>query len=327
MNRFIEEIINNLKHMTDEQISSIHETTRNILQESSCSVVVDTCYYCGGKIVKNGKQCGRQRYKCKKCGVAFTCTLNTIMYRSRAGKSVWREVISDTVKFVPIDVTADKLGFTHDRVFHMRHKVLAALESMENGSHTKLSAVSECDETFVLESLKGTKIPDNYWRKARKHGAKAQKRGVSNEYICICTGIGRESGTVALSVNRAKPDMSEIKQVFNGYLDDSTLVICDGLRTYNILSSEFGCSVKDVNNETDKFFHLNNVNGFHSYIKRRYEFYRGVATKYLNRYNALFAKTYRASKSCFDNVYNMLFNNTNSYFSKNSLKTACLLAL
>ena len=248
---------------------------------------------------------------------------------TRADKSVWREVISDTLNFVPIDVTADKLGFTHDRVFHMRHKVLAALENMENNSHTKLSAVSECDETFVLESMKGTKMLGDYWRKARKHGAKAQKRGVSNEYICICTGIGRESGAVAISVNRAKPDISEIKQVFNGYLDDSTLVICDGLKAYNILSSEYGCSVKDVNKETDKFFHLNNVNGFHSFVKRRYAFYRGVATKYLNRYNALFAKTYRASKSFFNDIYNILCcdNKLNSYFPKHSLKTARLLVL
>ena len=35
------------------------------------------------------------------------------------------------------------------------------------------------------------------------------------------------------------------------------------------------------------------MNGFHSYIKSRYHFYRGVATKYLNRYNALFSAAYR----------------------------------
>ena len=84
------------------------------------------------------------------------------------------------------------------------------------------------------------------------------------------------------------------------------LLICDGLKSYSSLGSEYGCSVKDVNCETDKFFHLNNANGFHSFIKQKYVHYRGVATKYLNRYNALFAKMYRAGKSCVADIFNML---------------------
>lgn len=40
-------------------------------------------------------------------------------------------------------------------------------------------------------------------------------------------------------------------------------------------------------------YHLNTVNGFHSFIKSCYNFCRGVATKYLNRYNALFFGAYR----------------------------------
>jgi hypothetical protein len=36
-----------------------------------------------------------------------------------------------------------------------------------------------------LESLKGRKIPENYYRKPRKHGAKAAKPGLSNEQICV----------------------------------------------------------------------------------------------------------------------------------------------
>jgi transposase-like protein len=329
MKKLLEELTHNLINLSEEQLLTIHDAVCNLLKESKSTIEVEACPYCGGKTVKNGKQCGKQRHQCKSCKATFTCTVNTVMYRSRASIAAWQEVISDTINFVPIDATADRLGFSHDRVFHMRHKVLAALEKIEIEEPKKLSAVSELDETFVLESMKGTKIPDDYWREARKHGATAQKRGVSNEYICICTGIGRESGEMAISVNRAKPDASEIKLAFEGRLDDNALVICDGLKTYNILGSEFGCSVKDINNETDRFFHLNNANGFHSFIKRQYEFYRGVATKYLNRYNALLAKMYRATKSCIEGIYHMLCRNNrhNSYYSKNALKTLRLLHL
>jgi len=191
-------------------------------------------------------------------------TVNTLLYHSRTGEAVWKEVLANTLGFVSIDKTAKRLGLSYNHVFHMRHKILAAMESSETENYTVLSDVKEYDETFVLENLKGREIPTGYWRGSRKHGAKAQKRGISDEYVCICTGIGRESGAVAVSVNRAKPDESELRAAFNGYLDENTLVLCDGLRSYGILNTAYGCSVKDVNLETDKYFHLNNVNGFHS---------------------------------------------------------------
>ena len=57
------------------------------------------------------------------------------------------------------------------------------------------------------------------------------------------------------------------------------------------------CKVEDVNGQKSGFYNLNTVNNLHSFIKGRYTFYRGVATKYLNRYNALFQIAYRSIES------------------------------
>lgn len=68
-----------------------------------------------------------------------------------------------------------------------------------------------------------------------------------------------------------------------------------------------GCIVKDVTTEKGgKFYNLNTVNGFHSFIKGRYKFYRGVATKYLNRYNELFSFAYRSAKDEMGQLYSQL---------------------
>lgn len=314
--------------MSTDALVSLKDIINTVIQPAIKDLQTEFCPHCHGVIVKNGTQCGKQRYKCKCCGSTFTCTTSTVMYRSRQDTDTWKEVISDTVEFISIDKTAKRLGLSHDCVFHMRHKILAAMEEEQNAHHVVLLDVIECDETFFLESHKGSKTPDDYWCGPRKHGAKAQKRGISNEYICICTGVGREEEAVAKSLNRAKPDASELKEVFEGYLDESNLVICDGLKSYNILGNEYGCTVKDVNLEGGRFFHLNCVNGFHSFIKQNYVHYRGVATKYLNCYNTLFAKMYRTSASCPESIYNMLFNNTqSSYFSKADLKALSLLVL
>lgn len=329
MNTLRDELINKIKNMPEKWLLSINQAVSSLSEKFVYTGYINECPYCGGHVIKNGTQCGRQRHLCKCCGRTFTCTVNTILYRSRTDEELWKEVLSDTIDFISIDKTAGRLGLTHDHVFHMRHKILAAMEHSLTKDPSVMSSVKECDETFVLESLKGTKIPDGYWRKPRRHGAKAQKRGISNEYVCICTGVGRERGAAAVSVNRAKPDVSELKEAFRGYLDEDSLVLCDGLRSYHILSTEYGCSVKDVNLETDRYYHLNNINNFHSFIKKHYKHYGGVATKYLNRYNVLFAKAYRNAKAFFDDMCRILFvnSNQNSYFSNKLLKTWNLLEL
>ena len=125
-----------------------------------------------------------------------------------------------------------------------------------------LGEVSEFDKTFVLDCNKGRELESTVNRTPRRHSAKAEKRGISNEYICICT-------------------------------------------------------VKDCNNrnrEDSCFYNLNAVNGFHSFIKQRHEFYRRVASKYINRYNALFSTTYRNAKDMIRRLMDIVLAVTSSYY-------------
>jgi transposase-like protein len=131
--------------------------------------------------VRNGHKHGKQAYRCRGCGKSFVETTKTALFNSHSGEAVWRQVIRDTVSGVPIDETAGNLGLHHETVFNMRHKILYCLEQKEHRNPTRLEGVCEADETYLLESLKGVKLPPDFWRKPRKHGAKAEKRGLSNE--------------------------------------------------------------------------------------------------------------------------------------------------
>ena len=297
------------------------------------SLPITTCPYCGGKhIVRNGKKCGKQRFLCRSCGKTFVTTTHTLLSMSHSPAAIWKEVVSDTVRGEAITYTAKRLGLSHTGVFNLRHKFLLALQDVIAETPVVLKQVSELDETFVLECFKGSPLPQGIGRCARKHGAKAQKRGISNEYICINTGVTRDGEAIAETVNRAKPNCSELWEVYNGHLQDGTLALCDGLRSYSVLKSIAKCSIKDINTVTEEekaFYHLNTVNNFHSFIKDRYDFYRGVATKYLNRYNALFTVAWRQNDSVIANLCNKLFcpSKVDYHYTNRDVKELRLLAI
>ncbi len=85
----------------------------------------------------------------------------------------------------------------------------------------------------------------------------------------------------------------------------------DGLQGYaSLVALNGGYTVQSVDkSEKDTgFFNLNTVNNFHSFIKNRYVLYRGVATKYLNRYNVLFTFAWRQKEEVLASLCKKLLN-------------------
>jgi len=263
------------------------------------------CPHCGSaSVARNGKRHGKQAYLCRSCSGTFVETASSAIAHSHSSATVWRQVIRDTVEGVPIDKTAENLDLSHPTVFNMRHKILYAIEQSLNEDKVELTGVCEADETYVLESVKGSKIPEDYHRKPRKHGAKASKRGISNEYVCVCASVTGAGENVAVAVNRATPSGEEILNVFGERIVDDTVILCDGKQSYGILEDK--CTVATTKR-------VNKVNGFHSFIKDRLNAAHGVATKYLNRYNALFAKVYAVDESVVDDIFALMTDQTVSF--------------
>ena len=269
------------------------------------------CPHCHTDNVKKaGFERGKQRFQCKVCGKHYVTTTGTIMENSHYGAKVWETVAADTLEEnVSLDKTAEKAGISHNTAFNMRHKILLVLEAKKKKEPTKISGISELDETYVLECEKGKKFDENAPRKPRKHGAVASKRGISDEQICIMTGVQRGGAVYAETVNRAHPSNEEIKLAFKEHIAPGTIAFTDGLKGYKCLETAVDCVIESVPNDKQKTtgtVNLNNVNGFHSHIKDKYKHYRGVATKYLNRYNALFQTVYKNVKATSELVKSVL---------------------
>lgn len=303
-------------------ISLIHKLPENCLDDTLQFVAdkieqVDddkdseepSCPHCKcGRVRRNGRKDGKQRFVCVACKKTFGITTGTALSSSHFGEAVWKQVIRDTINGVSIKKTAKAIEVADSTAFNMRHKILLALESENARTPSVLSVVCELDDTFVLESYKGKKLSADFWRKPRKHGAVAQKPGVSNEYVCISTGVSRNGGAIAKSVTRATPSKDDIDAVFSGHIEPETLIMCDGAKNYNDFGEKNDCDVVVIK-ERGGFTHTNTASSFHSLIKERYNKYRGVATKYLNRYNALFAKLFRSQDDLADEIYSIMISN------------------
>ena len=325
-------LISRINLLPEEEILSLLDTVVLMTAKSTFDTKPDCPYCTSSAIIRYGHKCNKQRFFCKSCEKTFVSTTHTIMENSHFSADVWREVIQDTVCGGSIDYTAKKIGCSHQAVFDMRHKVLMSLQQLPEADEVCLGDVSEFDETFVLDCYKGKKLDSSISRKPRKHGAKAEKRGISNEQVCICTGIQRKGDALAVTVNRAKPSAKELISVFEGHIADGTLALYDGLRSYHALPGIADCTVNDCSNrnkEDSCFYNLNTVNGFHSFIKQRYVFYSGVASKYINRYNALFSTAYRNAENIIRRLMDVVLavSNTDYYHSNKDIRGVGLTAI
>ena len=273
-----------------------------------------SCPHCkSSSVVRHGKARAKQRYLCKECNKTFVPTTMTTLSDSHYGEAVWKQVVEDTINGESLKRTANKLNISKNTAFYMRHKILMSMESKINNKPTVLSGVCELDETYILESMKGTALPDGYWRKARKHGARSKNKGLNAEHVCCCTGVQRDGGAVSLAVNRSTASSQDLINVFGKHIKEDSLILYDGAKSYMKLGSECKCGINDVFDPIheevgdSKFYNINTVNSFHSQIKLRIEReYRGVATKYLNRYNALVTLLFRNDGDLVEEVYKLV---------------------
>jgi transposase-like protein len=279
----------------------------------------EDCPHCDSHaVVRNGKRRGRQAYICRNCRKTFTQTATSAIAHSHSSETVWEQVIRDTVYGISLDQTASALDLSHSTVFHMRHKILHRVEQALTENPVELEGTCEVDEAYILESVKGRKIPEDYHRKPRKHGAVASKRGISSEYICVCTSISGSGRPAAVAANRATPSKEELFGIFGDKIVDDTVILCDGNRSYDVLGDR--CTVA----HTER---VNKVNGFHSFIKERNRKARGFATIYLNKYNALFSAIFANPETAIKEICELMTERSHKFNPISCVKSENLLNL
>lgn len=251
-------------------------------------LTMKVCPKCGAinpRFKKGGTtSAGKQMLRCCECNHRSVIDHGQLTFYSHQSQDKWNELICDTIEAKSIKSTAALIDVHETTAFRMRHKLLNALEQDEN--RIVLQNEAEFDEKYFCYSHKGKQIDG---KSGKKRGTPASKRGLSGEQVCLLTGVERQGQAFLRAYNLAKPTSEDIMNLVD-HIQEGMYAWIDGLASYRALFRAKHCQWKELveYKSYDRVNHLNNVNSFHKKIEDIYNYYRGVSTKYINRYSSLF---------------------------------------
>lgn len=241
----------------------------------------------GGKTQSNGKQL----YRCSNCGKRITYDHGSLAWYSHHSQAQWLDVIKHTLDICSITTIASEADVHERSALRMRHKVLHALLNTEEINEI-LDEVVECDEIYFPYSHKGEKQEGV---SPKKRGTPASKPGLSKEQCCLITAVDRKANNGIFFENMASPKESIVKKTLKNIFKPKCFFFTDGHKSYNLLITDLRLKHQPLKeyNQYDSIHHLNTVNSLHSKISSIYSFYKGVASKHWNLYNALLSITWK----------------------------------
>jgi IS1 family transposase len=148
-----------------------------------------------------------------------------------------------------------------------------------------LGGIAEADETYLLESQKGSRHLD---RPPRRRGGTARRRGLSHEQVCILVARDRTGKTVDFVTGRAPLTRVQLWRCLAPVIAPDILLVTDGHPAYRAFAREAGITHRAVNLSAGVrvagALHVQNVNAYHSRFKQWLRRFHGVASRYLPNY-------------------------------------------
>jgi len=245
------------------------------------------CDYCGGThVVKNGKTPSkRQKYRCVDCNKNYTDTHKSITASSKKAYHVWEAFIECMINGLSLRKTAALIDISTTTAFHWRHKVMEAMKHYDKKRVLKESI--QVDETYFLLNMKGTKaLP----RKAKKRKVSSNKRGISDEHICVLTAVDSNDQILIELIDQGNPQTNTIIQALEGRMQNGQTMITDSKSAYIQVANYFNATLHQIPSgfHTNGVYNLGEVNEIHSNMKQWFVKFKGVSTKHLSRYLAWF---------------------------------------
>ena len=247
------------------------------------------CVHCGLlDVCKCGHtKSGHQRFRCKGCGKTFTYASRTIFNGAKKELDMYLRYIHCMMRGMTIRESAYECHITKNNSFYLRHKILDALQGMQNS--VKLEGIVEADETYFPISFKGNHSKSKTFvmpREAHKRGESAKKRGISKEKVCVACAVDGDHKSIAHISNLGRPSVASISAVLGGRIAEYSVLCTDKMNSYVPFAEHEHINVIPLKStkRVDGIFSIQHINNYHSQLKKFIDRFNGVSTKYLPNY-------------------------------------------
>lgn len=257
------------------------------------------CPRCGSVQVKHwGRLLDRPRYLCKACRRTFnpsTCT--PWAYSKHQAK--WPEASRCLVDGLSVRRTAERLGIHPSTAFRWRHRLLASLIAREPPI---LAGIVEVAEFYYPDCRKGERrLP----RPPRRRGIVAT-RFSGQAAVCVILARDRQGGKLTGVAGPGVPGVWAVSAVLCPSLSEGSVLCTEGFYWYRDFCRRAGVAHRMANGlhqpwiprqllrqlyESDPeaaVYHIRKVVHWRHKLKGWLKVFRGVASKYLERYLAWF---------------------------------------
>jgi transposase-like protein len=267
----------------------LREWIDGIAHPAECLALIETaargrpCPRCGcGRVHRCGRASGLQRFRCLGCGRSYNALTGTPLARLRK-KECWLPYLQCVLESRTVRDTAHVVGVHRTTSFRWRHRfVRGAMRDRP----AALGAVVEADETYRLESQKGSR---KLRRRPRKRGGVARRRGINQEHDCLLVARDRTGQTLDFHTGRGQVTVAQLQTCLKPVLPVDVLLISDSAVAYRQFAAQAGITHEAVNVKAGirarGAIHIQNVNSWHSRFKSWLVRFRGVASRYLINYS------------------------------------------
>jgi transposase-like protein len=275
--------------LSADDLARLREWIAGIVNPAECVALIEqaaagrSCPHCGcARKHRCGQASGLQRFRCLGCGHSHNALTGTPLARLRK-KECWLPYLQCVLESRTVRDAARVTGVHRTTSFRWRHRFV--LGAMRDRPKT-LSAIVEADETYRLESQKGSR---NLTRRPRKRGGVAMRRGINREHDCLLVARDRSGRTLDSHTGRGQVTVAQLHACLKPVLPADALLISDSAIAYRHFAIQAGITHEAVNVKAGVrargAIHVQNVNSWHSRFKSWLVRFRGVASRYLITYS------------------------------------------
>lgn len=281
-------VLKNLPLRFDD-LARLRHWLASIAHPGECLALIEgaagtpACPHCAClRVHRCGQASGLQRFRCCRCRRSYNALTGTPLARLRK-KEKWLPYLQCLLESRTVRDAATVTGVHRTTSFRWRHRFLPGAMHERPAA---LSAIVEADETYLLESQKGSRHLN---RAPRRRGGVARRRGINREHDCLLVARDRGGHTLDFHTGRGAVTASQLARCLGPVLAGDALLISDAAPAYRTFAAKAGFSHEVVNVKAGirarGALHIQNVNGWHSRFKTWLLRFRGVASRYLIHYS------------------------------------------